>query len=507
MANATAALLDDRVEAWGGQRPAIVTPAGTTTYRELLAHVSRAGHALRMLGIEPADRVAMLLPDGLDWVVAFLAALRIGAVAVPLNTRLGPEDWLGMLRDSRARVLIADPDALGRLGEARRKAPDLEAVLATGPAAGATGFAELLAGAPETLAPERVRDDHMAFWLYTSGTTGTPKAVVHVHRSVLACRHYGLDVLGANAGDRFFVTSKLFFAYALGNALLIPLYVGAQAYLNPGWADPATVAVVLERFRPTLFFSVPTFYARLLQSNLPADAFHTVRVAVSAGERLPAEMYWAFRDRFDLEILDGMGATETIYMVLSNKPGQSRAGSSGTPVPGTEVRLLDAQGRYVPDGADGVLHVRTPSASPGYWDGAEQSRAAFVGDWFRTGDVFVRDADGFYQHRGREDDLFKVAGMWVAPGDVEAALLTHPGVSDAGVVGTEEEGGLVKPFAFVVPRDPGVSRERLVTELTQLLDERLAPHERPRQIFVVSELPRTATGKLQRFALRSRVTG
>lgn len=505
MANATAALLDDRIDAWGGDRPAIVAPGGATTYRALRALVGRAGHALRMLGVEPGERVAVLLPDGLDWAVAFLGALRIGAVAVPLNTRLAPAEWLGMLRDSGARVLVAHPDLLARMGDPRRQSPGLEVVLATGPAPGATSFGTLLAGVPETLAPEPVSDDHMAFWLYTSGATGAPKAVVHVHGSVLACRHYGLDVLGASARDRVFATSKLFFAYALGNALMIPLYVGAQTYLHPDWPDPHGVAAVLAGFRPTLFFSVPTFYARLLRSDLRPDAFRSVRCAVSAGERLPAEIYWAFRERFDVEILDGMGTTETIYMVLSNRPGQSRAGSSGTVVPGTEVRLLDAGGRDAPDGTEGVLHVRTPSASPGYWGLPEQSRAAFVGDWFCTGDVYVRDADGFYEHRGRVDDRFKVAGMWVVPGDVEAALLSHPDVSDAGVVGAEEDGGLVKAFAFVVAKERGVAGDRLVEALARLLDERLPPHQRPRRIFVVDDLPRTATGKLQRFALRARV--
>lgn len=505
MANATATLLDDRVDAWGGHRPAIVTPAGITTYRGLLSQVNRTGHALRMLGVEPGDRVAILLPDGLEWAVAFLAALRIGAVAVPFNTRLAPAEWLSLLRDSGARALISDPESLARVDDPRRQSPDLDAVLATGPAPGASSLPALLVGAPETLAPEPVSDEHMAFWLYTSGSTGAPKAAIHLHRSVLSCRHYGLDVLGANAGDRVFSTSKLFFAYALGNALLIPLYVGAQTYLHADWAEPQGVATVLTDFRPTLFFSVPTFYARLLRSDLPSDVFRWVRCAVSAGERLPAEIYWAFRDRFDVEILDGMGTTETIYMVLSNRPGRSRAGSSGRPVPGTEVRLRDAQGRDAPDGAEGVLHVRTPSASPGYWDRPEQSRTAFVGDWFRTGDVYVRDADGFYQHRGREDDRFKVAGMWVAPVDVEAALLSHPDVADAGVVGAEEEGGLVKAFAFVVPRRPEVAPDGLVESLARLLDERLAPHQRPRRIFVVDELPRTATGKLQRFALRRQV--
>jgi benzoate-CoA ligase family protein len=344
----------------------------------------------------------------------------------------------------------------------------------------------------------------MALWLCTSGTTGAPKAVVHGHRDLLAGRHYGCDVLGMNAGDRVFATSKLFFAYALGNALLIPLFVGAQTFLQPEWPDPDGVTRVLTTARPTVFFSVPTFYARLLRADVPADAFHTVRLCVSAGERLPDEVYWEMRDRFGVEVLDGMGATETIFMVLSNRPGKSHPGSSGTVVPGTEARLLDTRGREVGDGVEGVLHVRTPSASPFYWNRPDESRRSFIGEWFRTGDVYVRDADGFHYHRGREDDRFKVAGMWVAPADVESALLSHPAVGDAGVVGAEEEGGLVKPFAFVVPASPDAG-DGLVDELVRLMEARLPPYQRPRRIYVVDALPRTATGKLQRFALRERV--
>lgn len=501
--NATAAFLDDRLSAGDGERPAIVTPESATSYRGLLAVVNRAGNALRALGVEPEQRVALLLPDGLEWAVVFFGALRIGAVAVPVNTRLRVADCLALLADSRARVLVAAPELLTPLAGKLHELPYLRSVVATCHVPGSWDLSHLLAAAAPTLEPEPVGADAMACWLYTSGTTGVPKAAVHLHHDLLACRHYGAEVLGACAADRVFATSKLFFAYALGNALLIPLFVGAQTYLHPAWADPDVVADVVRRLRPTLFFSVPTFYARLLAAKPPRETFASLRYAVSAGERLPGEIHEAFRVRFGVDILDGMGATETIFMVLSNRRGASRAGSSGLPVPGTEAKLVDLTGHEVTGPGEGVLHVRTPSASPFYWNRREQSLRAFLGPWFRTGDLYARDADGFYYHRGREDDLFKVAGQWVAPGDVEAALRTHPDVADAGVVGAEDAGGLVKPFAFVVPRGPVA--DELSEALARLAERTLAPHQRPRRIFVVAELPRTATGKLERYRLREQV--
>jgi benzoate-CoA ligase family protein len=501
MANAVSAILDDSVGGGAADRPALAGPGGVVTYRELLAMVGRAGNALRGLGVEPEQRVALLMPDGVEWAATFLGALRIGAVAVPFNTRMRPGEWVAMLRDSRARVLVADAALLALLRPLLVDLPHLRAVVATGDSA--TSLRSLLAAAPAECAPEPVSGDDMAFWLYTSGTTGGPKAAVHVHRSLLAGRHYGIDVLGGTENDRVFATSKLFFAYALGNALLLPLYLGACTYLDPAWPEPAGVLDVLRRFEPTLFFSVPTFYGRLLRAELPPEAFRTVRACVSAGERLPPELYIAWRQRFGVEILDGLGATETIFMVLANRPRHSRAGSAGQPVPGTEVRLLDADGRPVPAEAAGLLHVRTPSVSSGYWNRLDVSRRAFVGEWFRTGDVLRRDADGFYYHDGRDDERFKVAGLWVAPGEVEAALCSHPDVIEAGVVGALADGGLVKAVAFVVPRtgaDPGALPQALAAHATAALPS----HQRPHQIRVVDELPRTVTGKLQRYVLRER---
>ena len=497
MDNAAALFVDMPVEEGHGDRTALVTPAGAVTYAGLQRLTDRAGQALRALGVEPEQRVAMLLPDGPGWAATFFAALKLGAVAVPLNTRLGPADLRNVLADCRPRVVVAD-----------RRLVESAGVDATALGARAVlDFDALVGDAPAAPLPsEAVGPDAMAFWLYTSGTTGFPKAAVHCHRTLPACRHY-LDVLGVTGADRVFATSKLFFAYALGNALLIPLFARAASYLHPDWPDPAAVARAMREFEPTLFFSVPTVYSRLLRADLPADLFGSARLCISAGERLPAEIYHAWRERFGVEILDGIGATETIFMVLSNRPGQSRAGSSGVPVPGTEVRILDPGGRPVPEGEEGVLWVRTPSQAAWYWKRLDHSRRTFVGDWFRTGDVYRREPDGGHVHCGREDDFFKVAGQWVAPAAVESVLLRHPGVLDGGVVGAEEAGGLIKPFVFVVPRDPGVEPEALRADLRRFLEGALAPHQRPREIRIVSELPRTATGKLQRVRLRDLAQG
>ena len=493
MDNAAALFVDAPVEEGLGDRTALITSTGALSYASLQRLTDRAALALRARGVEREDRVGLLLADGPGWAATFFGALKLGAVAVPINTRLTPADLGVVLADCRPRVLVADRGVLEGAG--------VDA-LALG-ARAVVDFDALVADAVPTgpLLPESVGADAMAFWLYTSGTTGRPKAAVHCHRTLPACRHFA-ELLGVSAADRVFATSKLFFAYALGNALLIPLHARARTYLHPGWPDLAEVARVMGEFAPTLFFSVPTVYARLLRSDLPADTFRSARLCVSAGERLSADLYEAWRARFGVELLDGIGATETVFMVLSNRPGQSRAGTSGLPVPGTEARLLDPEGHPVADGEEGVLWVRTPSQAAQYYQRLDHSRRTFVGEWFRTGDVYRCDPDGYHVHCGREDDFFKVAGQWVAPAEVESVLLRHPGVLDGGVVGAPEAGGLIKPFAFVVPRDPAGSPEALEADVRGYLEVSLAPHQRPRAIRVVSELPRTATGKLQRFRLR-----
>ena len=498
MDNAAALFVDAPVEEGLGDRTALITSTGALSYASLQRLTDRAALALRARGVEHEHRVGLLLADGPGWAATFFGALKLGAVAVPINTRLTPADLGVVLADCRPRVLVADRGVLEGAG--------VDA-LALG-ARAVVDFDALVADAAPTgpLLPESVGADAMAFWLYTSGTTGRPKAAVHCHRTLPACRHFA-ELLGVSAADRVFATSKLFFAYALGNSLLIPLHARARTYLHRGWPDLAEVARVVGEFAPTLFFSVPTVYARLLRSDLPADTFRSARLCVSAGERLSADLYEAWRARFGVELLDGIGATETVFMVLSNRPGQSRAGTSGLPVPGTEARLLDPEGHPVADGEEGVLWVRTPSQAAQYYQRLDHSRRTFVGEWFRTGDVYRCDPDGYHVHCGREDDFFKVAGQWVAPAEVESVLLRHPGVLDGGVVGAPEAGGLIKPFAFVVPRDPAGSPEALEADVRGYLEVSLAPHQRPRAIRVVSELPRTATGKLQRFRLRELADG
>lgn len=499
-------LLEAHLEAGRGERVALRTPQGSWTYAQLAEQVNRAGGALRQAGLEPEQRVAFLLPDGIELAAAFLGAMRIGAVAVPLNTRLSAREYRAMLADCRAKLLLVSSELLPEVEAILPELPRLRRVFVVGGGGGGhPGWEEAAAGASAELAPEPVGGDDMAFWLYTSGTTGAPKAAVHLHRVLEAGRHYGEEVLGVTADDRIFATSKLFFAYALGNALLIPLRAGAQSFLLPDWADLDSVLGVLREFRPSLLFSVPTFYNRLLQAEPELKELSSLRLAVSAGERLPAAIFRRFGERYGVPILDGIGATETLYMFLSNRPHAVRPGSSGQPVPGTEARILDAEGGEVGPGGTGVLWVKTPSAAAGYWNRLDRSRETFVGEWYRTRDVFTRDRDGFYFHQGREDDLFKVAGQWVQPAEVEDALREHPAVADVGVVGAPDESGLVKPFAFVIPRPGGPDPERLSSELMAHLVGRVASHQLPRRIELVGELPRTATGKLQRFRLRQQV--
>ena len=504
MTNAVTACLDDHVAAGHGDRPALATPARRITYAELLALACRAGNALRALGVEPEQRVALLLADGPAFVAMFLGAMRIGAVAMPLNTRLPLNNYEAILTDSRAKVLVAEAALAAALRERLHHFRHLRALIVNGSSGGEPGVDEVLAAASPELAPEPVSVDDMAYWLYTSGTTGLPKAVVHLHRAPLLCQRFGRDVIGMTPQDRVLATSRLFFSYALGNAFLVPLQIGACVYLSPEWPEPAGVAEAMGRFGPTLLYSVPTFYARLLRADLAPDTFRSVRCAVSAGERLPPEIYETFGKKFGVEIVDAIGTTESMDMILANRPGRVRPGSSGTPVPGTEVKLLDSAGSEVPEGEEGVLHAKSPAIAACYWNRVERSRQSFLGEWFRTGDVYARDAEGYYFHRGRADDFFKVAGQWVAPAEVEAVLASHPEVAEAGVVGVEQDSGLVKPFAFVVPRNPGAEAGALTVNLVALLEEKLPPHQRPRRIAVVGELPRTATGKLQRYILRQK---
>jgi benzoate-CoA ligase family protein len=492
--NASWYLTDRQVEAGHGERIAVVGPHGSSTYAELTAGVHLVAAGLRARGLRPEERLVLFCADRVELLVTFLAALRIGAVPVPVSTMYKATELAELLDDSRARMLLCSPEFADMAKAAVDDRPvdllhtdDWPQLLKAG-TDGDDRLFDALAESP-------------AFWLYTSGTTGTPKGAMHRHGSVrFVAEHYGSQVLGIGPDDRTFSVAKLFFAYGLGNSALFPLSVGAATILVPERPTPDTVRAVLAAHRPTLFFGVPTFYAALLAADLPADTFASVRLAASAGEPLPAELYRRFTSRFGVDIIDGIGSTEALHIFLSNRPGQVRPGTTGQAVPGYDLRLVDDVDAPVPPGTPGHLQVRGGSLTTGYWCRTETTRAAFTGEWMRTGDTYVQDADGYYTCLGRANDMIKAGGIWVSPGEVEACLLKQPGVAQAAVVAVADADGLEKPVACVVPA-PGAVLDP--DELIAACREALAAFKRPRHILIVEQLPVTATGKIRRFEVRA----
>jgi benzoate-CoA ligase family protein len=505
--NASTYLVDRHVEAGRGDRIAVTGTDGTLTYAELLTRIRRVASGLRELGVRPEERVLVFMADGPDMLALILGAMRMGAVPVPVSTMMTAKDLGEVLRDSRARVLAASPEFAAVAEEAAGSAPDLATFLLgrntpPRPPAWAEGRPLVFDDdAPENDGdPYPTSPDSSALWLYTSGTTGLPKAAVHRHASIRSVAEtYGAQVLGIEPDDRCLSVPKLFFAYGLGNSCFFPLSAGASAVLVPGRPTPALIAERLESERPTLFFGVPTFYAALLASDLPPETFSSVRRAVSAGEPLPAPIFRRFAERFGVEILDGIGATEALHIFVSNRPGQVRPGTTGVPVPGYDVRIVGDDGAEVPQGTPGHLMVRGDSIATGYWCRTAVTRRVFQGEWLRTGDTYVADEDGHLRFLGRSDDMIKAAGIWVSPSEVEARLLEHPGVAQAVVVAVPDGDGLDKPVAGVVrAAGSAVTAE----EIIEFCRAELAGFKRPRTVFFLDSLPTTATGKVQRYVLR-----
>ncbi|MCC7411153.1 MAG: benzoate-CoA ligase family protein [Gammaproteobacteria bacterium] len=503
--NAADDLLQPNLAAGRGAKAAFIDRDGPLSYAELDRRVNRFANALRDRGIGMEARVLLCMLDTVDLPVCFLGAIRAGAVPVPVNTLLNAEDYRYMLADSRARVLVVS-EALYRgfathLGEH----PLLEHVLVAGTEGhGHERLADALDGASEVARTAPTRRDDVAFWLYTSGTTGRPKGALHTQADLRATFDlYARPVLGVNADDLHFSAAKLFFAYGLGNGLTFPLAAGATAVLYDGRPTPEAVAQVLDAHRPTLFFGVPTLYAMMLNSgHLPARAGTRLRHCVSAGEALPQAIFEHWRERVGVDILDGIGSTEMLHIFLSNRPGAIRAGTSGKPVPGYELKLLDDAGAPVPEGEIGDLWVQGPSSAIGYWNRRARSAFTFQGPWTRTGDKYRRDADGFYVYCGRSDDMLKVGGIYVSPTEVEHALAAHAAVVEAAVIGAADADELVKPKAFVVLAANCQAGPAIERELIAFVRKRLAEYKRPRWIEFVDELPKTATGKIQRYKLR-----
>jgi len=371
---------------------------------------------------------------------------------------------------------------------------------------GMESLQRLLGESSPELEPEQTTKDDAAFWLYSSGSTGFPKGCVHLHHDMVVCaRLFGDGVLGIREIDRTFSVAKLFFAYGLGNALYFPFYVGATTILWPGAPTPQNVYAVIEKHKPTLLYSVPTGYSMLLAHERPGADFDlsSLRLAISAGEALSPSLYERFKARFGLDIIDGIGSTEAGHMFISNRPGAIRPGSSGQIVNGYEARILDDSGQAVAVNEIGNLWIRGDSVCAGYWNQHEKTKATIEGHWLRTGDKYTQDEDGFYWYAGRSDDMLKVGGQWVSPIEVENALVAHPSVLECGVVGREDGDGLVKPIAYVVPRQGVAATPELAKELQQFVGDQLAEYKRPRSVEFLSELPKTATGKIQRFRLRA----
>ena len=516
--NAAQDIVDRHLGTERAGHPAIIDAAGTWTYAELAERINRAGNALAGLGVRMESRVAMCLLDSVDFPAVFLGAIRIGAVPIPLNTLLTAADYDYMLRDSRAHTLVVSEELLPAFAPILDGQAWLREVVVVGsggggggddgPAApGARRLADLLAAAGTELEPAPTTADDVAFWLYTSGTTGAPKGAMHLHRHLVhTVAGYGLAVLGIRPDDVVFSAAKLFFAYGLGNALTIPLYVGATAILFPGRPTPDAVMEILREHQPTFFFGVPTLYGNLLAdpANDRAAGSTRLRRCISAGEPLPVGVARAWEERFGIAPLDGIGTTEMLHVFLTNRPGDHRYGTTGRePVPGYEVKLVGEDGEPVPPGDIGELCVRGTTAAIAYWNQREKSLRSFHGPWTHTGDKYRRDEEGWYVCAGRTDDMLKVGGIWVSPFEVEGALIEHERVLEAAVVGEPDENDLVKPKAFVVLTDPGQASPALAEELQRFVKERLAPYKYPRWIEFTSELPKTATGKIKRYQLRA----
>lgn len=503
--NLSAVLLDAHLAAGHGDRPALRYQGTTITYRDVAQQVARVGYGLRSLGVEMEDRVALLLSDSPEFVATFLGAIRIGAVPVTLSTYLTTEDYAELLADCRARVLVAHADVTPRLTPVRRGLRHLRHVVVAGGDPGDdVGFDALTRSRPDELAPEETTADDMAFWQYSSGTTGRPKAVVHLHGpAATPADLHGTHVVEMSPDDRVYSVAKLFFSYGLGNSLLIPFRKGASVVLVPKRPDARLVFETIARERPTILYSVPTSYATLLAaSEVERPDVSSLRRCISAGEALPAPLFERWRERFGLEILDGIGSTEIGYIAISNTADSARPGTSGQVIPGYEARVRRADGEPAAVDEVGDLLVRGPSTAAFYWGRRAATKHTFRGEWVFTGDRYSVDADGYYTSHGRSDDLLRVSGHWVSPLEVESVLLRHAAVRECAVVARADEDGLIKPCAYVICADGAEAGLELADELKTFVKSSLAPYKYPRWVEFLSDLPKTSTGKIQRYRLR-----
>jgi benzoate-CoA ligase len=503
--NAAADLIERNLTAGRGAKIAVHDDHGSYTYSELAERVNRFANALNGLGISMEQRILVCLQDTVDFPTAFLGAIKAGVVPVAVNTLLTSKDYDYMLRDSRAQVLVVSDAVFESFKPILEGQPYMKHVIVSGPDAhGKLSMADLMAAASPQFEAVATGADDACFWLYSSGSTGAPKGTVHLHGSLIyTAELYAKPILGIHESDVVFSAAKLFFAYGLGNGMTFPLAVGATAILMAERPTPASVAGVLRRYQPTIFYGVPTLYGAMLASQeLPPREELRLRRCTSAGEALPADIGQRWTVATGVEILDGIGSTEMLHIFLSNRPGQVRYGTTGQRIDGYQVRLVGEDGNEVAHGEIGELHICGPSSASYYWNNNEKSRHTFLGKWTRSGDKYIESEDGYFTYCGRSDDMLKVSGIYVSPFEVEATLTAHPSVLEAAVVGHLDDDGLVKPKAYVVLRPGQTPSADLAAELRQHVKANLAPYKYPRWIEFMEALPKTATGKIQRFKLR-----
>jgi len=491
-------------------KPAVIGSTRTVSYGQLSDEVARVAAGLRGLGLRTDDRVMLVMVDDVEMATSILAAFHAGLVAVPVSTMYSGRELAEIMVDCGARVVLASAEFGAAAAEAVALSPEVEHLIVAGdyspqaPSSVTVSAWPTLLHAAAAMEQAATSEDGWALWLYTSGTTGTPKAAMHRHANI---RHvyetYAVQTLAIKRDDICLSVAKLFFAYGIGNSLFFPLAAGATTVLEPARPTPDALGARLNADRPTLFYGVPTFYAALVHSSLPVEAFASVRLCVSAGEPLPAALQQRFLDRFGVEILDGIGSTEALHIYLSNVPGDIRPGTTGKAVPGYDLEIRDDEGTVVTRGVPGNLYVRGESLAIGYWRRTDAHRSVFEGRWMRTGDTYVQDEDGYYHCMGRSNDLLKAGGIWVSPAEVEARLLAHDAVAEAAVAGVPDAEGLDKPVALVVLVD--YHEPVGEAELIAWCRDGLAAFKRPRHIVFIDALPKTATGKIQRFRVKAQL--
>ena len=501
--NATTTFVDDNIAQGRGQRTAIYYQDQKVTYQEVFEKVNRTGNALKELGVEIENRVLLVLPDSPEFAFSFFGAIKIGAVPIPTNPWMGAKDYEYLINDSRARAVIVHESALPEIEKIWDGPRFLKHVIVVGKARGkALSYESLIAKASAKLDAEATSKDNVCFWAYTSGSTGAPKGAVHLQHDMITISDlFVKPVLGMNETDLCFSASKMFFSYGLGNSLYFPFRFGASTVLWPEKPDPEKILQVIEKYRPTFFFSVPTLFARFLRVEKKYD-LSSLRTCLSSGEPLPPAIFHQWKERTGLDLLDVVGSTEATHDFLANRPGRAKPGSSGEVTPAFEAKIVDEEGREVPLGEVGNLMVKGDANAPYYWNKHEQTKRMMQGEWLKTGDTYCCDEEGYYWYCGRSDDMMKVGGLWVSPIEIENTLMEHPAVLEAAVIGAQDADGLLKPKAYVLLKSEFTASVQLQTDLQSHVKSKLTPYKYPRWVEFVEDLPKTVTGKIQRFRLR-----